>query len=121
MTPLRVLQLCALLTAAEFTACSGPIESHQISSPDGRIRLRVEIDEGGGAPVADVTSVFLIPTSASDISKTLIFKGSAMGNFSAKWRDNQTVELSYTGGYVSKCDSEPTLSTRQTLRVRGCS
>jgi hypothetical protein len=122
MTPRRVFQLCAVLTAAKLlTACSGPVETQQSSSPDGGMTLRVEIDEGGGAPVADVTSVFLMPTSAPGSSKALIFKGSAMSNFSAKWRDNQTVELSYTAGYVSKCDSEPTLDTRQHMHVLGCS
>ena len=122
MMPRRVLQLCVVLTAAKLlTACSGPVETHQSSSPDGSITLRVEIDEGGGAAVADVTSVFLIPTNASGTSKTLIFKGTAMSNFSAKWRDDQTVELSYTAGYVSKCDPEPTLDTRRTVRVHGCS
>jgi|SRR5579863_7426663 hypothetical protein len=122
MTPRRVLRLCVVLGAAGLLiACSGPIETHQGSSPDGSITLRVEIDEGGGAAVADVTSVFLIPARPSGAAKTLIFKGSAMSNFSARWRDNQTVELSYTAGYVSKCDSEPTLDTRRSLRVVGCS
>ena len=75
----------------------------------------------GGAAVADVTSVFLIPASSRGASGALIFKGSAMSHFSAKWRDDQNVELSYTAGYVSKCDPEPTLDTHQTFRVHGCS
>jgi hypothetical protein len=110
----------ALTAIGLVSACSRNIVAEESTSPDGKITLRVEDDLSGGAAVADVRSVFLKPVNSSHATGQLIFKGTAIGDFSAKWQNNDTVELSYTNGYVARCESAPLLTTGQRFHVIGC-
>jgi hypothetical protein len=122
MSAPRFTKLCTVLitVAALLSACSRHIEAKESPSPDGNATLRVEDDLSGGAAVSDVTSVFLMSRDSSAIPRQLVFKGTGMWNFTAKWQDNDTVELSYTKGYVAKCDPAPVLKPGQRFHVRGC-
>jgi hypothetical protein len=103
-----------------FSACSKQVETKDIYSPDKTIILRIETNEGGGAAVPDVTSVYLLAANASIAGKSLIFKGSAMSDFSAEWDGQGTIKLSFTNGYVTECDRSPALSTGEKMTVQGC-
>jgi len=120
MSPTRSTPLCALAAVAVLLpACSRRVETNETVSPDGKLALRIEIDESGGAAVSDVTSAFVIGRD-SGAAPELIFRGSSMSGFAGKWRDGATIQLSYTDGYVSKCNSAPVLSTGRRLGVLGC-
>jgi hypothetical protein len=96
------------------------IEVHDTVSPDGKITLRVEIDETGGAAVSDVTSAYLFLSDEGAARKQLALKGSAMSNFSVVWRDPRLVAVSYSAGYVSLCNGTPMLSAEIKINVVGC-
>jgi hypothetical protein len=100
--------------------CARHLETKDVYSPGGRLFLRIEIDESGGAAVSDVTSVFLFLSNSGASSGELIFKGSAMSNFSADWRGPDLVQLAYTDGYVSICDAAPAPIAQKGIRVIGC-
>jgi len=95
------------------------VETKDLYSPDGQVILRVEVDETGGAAVPDVTNVYLLMPNGRTASK-LLFRGSAMSNFSATWRAPGQIELSYSDGYVSQCDPAPVLSADKKVSVVGC-
>ena len=44
---------------ATLCACSKHVETKDSPSPDGRIILRIETDESGGAAVSDLTSAYV--------------------------------------------------------------
>ncbi len=101
--------------------CSKHIEATEMLSPRGDLVLRIEVDESGGAPVADVTSVFLrLSGSASPLPGRLVFKGSAMGDFRASWQGTDAIALSYAGGFVSTCISDVALERNRRVTVAGC-
>lgn len=109
------------LTAAVLGGCARrQVEVHDALSPDGKITLRIEINETGGAAVPDVTSAFLFLSDAGPNRKRLAFKGSAMSSFDATWRGSRSVVLSYGAGYVSACNAMLSLSAEIKVDVVGC-
>lgn len=106
--------------SAVLCGCSKHVETKETRSPDGRVVLRIEVDESGGAAVPDVTSAFLLMPNASPATKKLIFKGSAMSAFSAEWSGPGVITLSYTNGYVSACAATAELSAEVKVSVLGC-
>ena len=103
-----------------LSGCSKKIETKEVYSPDREFILRTEIDESGGAPVADVTSVYLRLSSSSSRHGQLVFKGSAMGEFNAAWEQASLIRLSYTGGYVFTCMPTAELAPDKKVSVLGC-
>lgn len=109
------------LVAVALSGCARrQVEVHDALSPDGKITLRIEVDETGGAAVPDVTSAYLFPSNASSKREQLVFKGSAMSNFDATWHDSRSVVLSYSAGYVSTCVAALSLSGETQVDVVGC-
>ena len=107
--------------AGALSSCSRrQVDVHDTVSPDGKITLRLEIDETGGAAVPDVTSAYLFLSDEGSSRKQLAFKGSAMSSFSAVWRGPRLVVLSYGTGYVSACNATPMLSAEIKISVVGC-
>ena len=109
-----------ILAGIGLQGCSRDIHSTDTVSPGGDLILRVEINEGGGAAVSDATSVYILLSGAPSDKGKLIFNGSAMSTFKAAWNGPQTITISYVDGYVSSCDSAPTVSSGKTVRVIGC-
>jgi hypothetical protein len=116
----KYLRATALACLVALSACSKQVETKDVYSPDKAIILRIETNEGGGAAVPDVTSVYLLAANASTADKVLIFKGSAMSDFKADWSGQGAVELSYTNGYVTECERSAALSTGTKIAVEGC-
>jgi hypothetical protein len=113
--------ICVCLAAAVLNGCARrQVEVHDVLSPDGKITLRIELDETGGAAVADVTSSYLFLSDAGPSQKQLAFKGSAMSSFDATWRGSRSVVLSYGAGYVSACNAVLSLSAEIKVDVVGC-
>lgn len=112
---------CVLVgCAALLLGCSSHIVSRNVPSPDGRFTLRIEVNEGNGAAVPDVTSAFILPARPSAAHKELIFAGSAMSYFNASWTDSGQVLLSFRGGYVTRCSSSADLASNLRVTVVGC-
>lgn len=117
----RYAGILACLVSGVLCGCSrGPVEIHDIRSPNGKVILRIEINEAGGAAVPDVTSAYLFFADTGPTNKQLIFKGSAMSNFSATWRGQKLIVLSYSAGYVSTCNARPVLPAEVKINVIGC-
>jgi hypothetical protein len=72
------LTILFLILITVIGGCSRQIETKEIYSPDRKLVLRIEIDESGGAPVADVTNLYVRLMTSSSAPGKLIFKGSAM-------------------------------------------
>lgn len=109
------------VAAAALNGCARrQVEVHDALSPDGKITLRIEVDETGGAAVPDVTSVYLFLSDAGPNRKRLAFKGSAMSSFDAAWRGSRSVVLSYGAGYVSACNAMLGLPGEIKVDVVGC-
>jgi hypothetical protein len=102
-----------------FCGCSKEIETEDIYSADRAFILRIETDETGGAAVSDVTSVYILPSMSTKDQK-LIFKGSSMAHFAADWRGTGLVEISYSDGFVSKCNDEPVIFGDRSIKLLGC-
>lgn len=113
---LSLILVCALL----LVGCSKHIASTDVRSPDGRLILRIEINESGGAAVPDVTSAFIVPSRSSTAHKELIFEGSAMSHFDANWTNSGQISLSFQGGYVTACNSSVILPPNFKVTVLGC-
>ena len=105
---------------AVLAGCSKQIETRYIRSPSGALTLRIEINEGGGAAVPDVTSAYVFASDSASDHASLIFRGSALDHFEANWQGSNLVALSYGTGYVSTCKRLERLSTGQEVRVSGC-
>lgn len=106
--------------AAVLIGCTEHIERRDVRSPDGRLTLRLEINESGGAAVPDVTSVFLLSSQPPGAGGKLIFRGSAMSQFDAIWGNSRQVILSFQGGYVSTCVATVMLAANVKVAVMGC-
>ena len=113
--------LCLLVSVnAALIGCARDIEVHKILSPDGRAILRLENNVGGGAAVADQMSVFLVPTGGPHFEAHLVFRGTAMDDFAAKWLNDKTVAISFRGGYVSTCIPEVDSPAIRQVHISGC-
>lgn len=112
----RALAALAVL----LVGCSRQIVSRDIVSPDGQLTLRIEVNEGGGAAVPDVTSAYILPSGSFGAHQELIFKGSAMSSFRANWRTPEAVALSFSGGYISQCNKTAIISRKFKVSVLGC-
>jgi hypothetical protein len=117
---MRIIACVLVGCAALLVGCSSNIVSRDIPSPDGRLLLRIEVNEGGGAAVPDVTSAFIIPSRTPAAHKELIFTGSAMSHFDARWSNSDQVILSIEGGYVTTCNTSVTLPPNLRVAVMGC-
>lgn len=113
---LWLLVACAVL----LVGCSEHIACREVRSPDGRLILRIEINESGGAAVSDVTSAFIVLSQPSTAHRQLIFEGSAMSYFDARWVNSGQVRLSFQGGYVTTCNSLAVLPPNFKVTVLGC-
>ena len=105
---------CATL----LIGCSKNIVGRDVRSPDGRLTLRIEINESGGAAVPDVTSAFILPFQSAE--KELIFRGSAISHFNANWKSSERVVLSFDGGYVTTCNAAVVVPPNLKITVQGC-
>lgn len=117
---MRVLAFAFVCCAALQVGCSRQIVSRNIQSPDGALTLRIEVNEGGGAAVPDVTRAFIFPSGTYAAYKELIFKGSAMSYFNASWTNSRVVALSIEGGYITRCNSLAVLPRNLRITVTGC-
>ena len=113
--------ICVLVACLALLAgCSEHIVSRDIWSPDGRLAIRIEINEGGGAAVPDVTSAFIVEARPSAAWKQLIFKGSALSYFDARWASSEQISLSFQGGYITTCNTSAVLPANLKVTVLGC-
>lgn len=118
---IRVLVFAlGVCSAALQAGCARQVVSRNIQSPDGKLTLRIEVNEGGGAAVPDVTRAFILPSEGSVAHKELIFKGSAMSYFNATWTNSSAVTLSIEGGYITKCNPSAVLPPNVRIAVIGC-
>ena len=106
--------------AALLIGCSTRVVTRDMQSPDGRLILRIEVNESGGAAVPDVTSAFVLAAQPSGARKEQIFKGSAMSYFSASWKTSREVMLSFNGGYVTTCTAVAVVPPDFKVGVLGC-
>jgi hypothetical protein len=118
----RLTFRAVVLSALLFGCTKEPekMETSDVPSPNGRLVVRIEVNESGGAAVPDVTSAYLIVSGSSTAPRELIFKGSAMYSFKVSWQSPETVSLSYTGGYVSTCNAAPVVAPDLKVAVLGC-
>jgi len=103
-----------------LVGCSRQIASRDILSPDGRLILRIKVNESGGAAVPDVTSGYILPSGSSAGHEELIFKGSAVDSFRADWQTSEVVSLSFSSGYISQCNKKAVVSPKLKITVLGC-
>jgi hypothetical protein len=121
LSSLKLLSARALVAfAVVLVGCSKQIVSRDILSPDGRLILRIEVNESGGAAVPDVTSGYILLSGSSAAHEELIFKGSAVDSFNAAWRTPEVVSLSFSGGYISQCNKKAVMSPKFKITVLGC-
>jgi hypothetical protein len=116
----KYVGLAVFLVAVLLSGCSRDIEVHEAVSPDKKVVLRIEINEGGGAAVSDETGVYLYLFKDGLNQKKAVFKGFAMGNFVATWEAADVVALSYSGGYITTCNSVTSLSSNIEVTTHGC-
>jgi hypothetical protein len=120
----RCYLMGAFGTLAALSGCSPSpkdILRSETTSPDGTLLVRVDVDTRGGAPVADVTEAYIVaPNSKAGESGKLIFKGSAMSQFAVVWDSPRSVKLSYTYGYVDRCESLAIMGQGKAVKVIGC-
>lgn len=116
----RDIVLVACL-AGTLCGCARQVDVHNLVSPDGKITLRIEIDDTGGAAVAEVTSAYVYLSDEGSSRKKLVFKGTAVSSFNAVWRSPKVVMLSYSDGYVSVCNAMTAVSSQIKVTVSGCS
>ncbi len=120
LTTHKYVGLAVFLVLGLLSGCSRDIEVHEVVSPDKKIVLRIEINEGGGAAISDETSVYLYLSNDGLNQKKTVFKGTAMGNFVATWEAADVVALSYSGGYITTCNSVTGLSLNIEVTTHGC-
>lgn len=111
-----MLAVCTLL----LIGCSRHITRTDVPSRDGRLVLRIEVNESGGAAVPDVTSAFILSAQSSTAHEELVFRGSAMSHFNGSWSNSGEVRLSFRGGYVTTCKTSVILPSNLKITVMGC-